>query len=139
MLALQAANFVLPLADGEDGHARSLGKVPGVVHIAIADHPGDALTSRGFSHAAQARGGDGFHEESRWGGSPCRLDDLEQLLALRDGVVVGVEDLEFESQSSPVALATAGLLVLIGVVIGERDNDTQFLHRSCLRAGNLDR
>jgi hypothetical protein len=53
---------------------------------------------------------------------------MEQLLALHYGVVVCLEDLQMEAVAHAHRFRRDSLLMLVGVVIGERNNDPQFFH-----------
>ena len=125
MLALKAADLELALGDDEDGSAGVFAELGDVVDVAVADDPADVLRDGGFGDAAESAGGDRLDEESVGRGVRAGLDDLEELLALGDGVVVGVEEAEIDVELSACGLGDEGLLVLIGVVVGQGNDNAQ--------------
>ena len=57
------------------------------------------------------------------------MDDLQQLLALGDGVVPGIEDLEIKIQTAGGLLGRGSLFDLIVVIVGgQRQQELQLLH-----------
>jgi len=128
----------LTLGDDEDGNARILAELRDIVDVAVADHPANVLRDGSLGDAAKAAGSDRFDEKSAGRDIGAGLNDFEELLALRDGVIVGEEKAEIDIQLCGGGLGDERLLVLISVVIGQGYHDAQSFVQAILRAVSLD-
>jgi hypothetical protein len=78
----------------------------------------------------------GRHNNGAGAGARVRLNGPQQLGALRDGVVIGVKNLEFDSVLLRRRLSRSRLLKLIIVVLGDQGKqETQLIHVWLTRSG----
>ncbi len=96
MASLNASDFGVVRGDAEHRRLAVAAQISEVVHIAVQDDPTDSRGNRGFGHLGQS-GADGFEDDSIGTCSRGRLDGLQQLLALINGVVVRVNDLDLDT------------------------------------------
>src|SRR5438105_11677037 len=95
----------------------------------VQHHPSNAGGGGGACHLRET----GSARRLKYDGVRTRgrrtLNELQQLLALRHGVVVGVNDLYVHAQTPRRAVRSGRLLLLIIVaVIRERDQEVELLH-----------
>jgi len=118
LLALDTADFAMIRRDAEHRNPVSRAKFPDVVSFTIKNDPANSCPSRGSSDLGQrsrSRGleDDGIRSRGRGG-----LNDLQQLLALVDRIVVRIDDLQIGAQPTSRFLGRCCLLDLIVVVVG---------------------
>ena len=96
LLALNAADFSLVSADREDGNCAAPTKFVNVVGIAVDDSPSNAGRDCSFGNLRHPRP-DWLYQN---GSGPVRriLNELDELLGLINGVVVGVDDLNLDAE-----------------------------------------
>src|SRR5882724_482861 len=104
-----------------------------VTRFAIEHGPADAGADRGARDLRKRGGTYGFEQYGVGTLLWISLNDLQQLRALRDGVVARVDDLRRNIESARGFFRRAGLLdLIIVVVVGQRHEKSQFLHKSGL-------
>src|SRR5215467_12458100 len=122
--------------DDEDGSFGGLTKLDDVIGVAIENRPADSRRRRRTGNLGQGGAADGFKDNGARAMLFFSLDSLQELRALSNGIVVGVNDLEFDAKLAGSSLGRLRLLDLVIVVVGrERNEKTQFLHFETRPAG----
>ena len=88
--------------------------------MAIEQHPGDTGGSGGAGDVRQSRAADGFHDDGTGMLRSVALNNVEELLALLDGIVPGIDDFEADAEFRGSLLRGAGLFALEVVVVGDQ-------------------
>ena len=117
LTALNAANFHLIRADGKNRRASRLAKLASVVSFPAEDGPADAGAGGGCGDLRKRGGSDGLNKDTAWPKGGFRLDGLEYLGALRNWIVVGVDDLSLDAEFPSRGFRGCRLFHLIVVVL----------------------
>src|SRR5262249_30446171 len=129
LAALDATDLEMVGCDSKNGCGRRFAKFGDVIGVAIENSPADARGSGGASDLREGCAANGFKDDGVGTVRFFGLDGLEKLCALGDGVVVGVNDLEFKAKLASGIFGGLRLLDLIIVVAGgERDKKMQLFH-----------
>jgi len=127
LLSLNPTDFGLVGADREDWNSATSAEVGDVVGIAVDDAPTDTGSDsslRNLRHASADR----LHENGA-GVLDRVLNDLEELLGLIDGIVVGVDHLNVDAEAGGHFRYRYCLFCLVVVVSGDEGNNyIQFVH-----------
>src|SRR5579872_912124 len=94
-----------------------LAELRNVFDLTVQHDPTDSCNSCGARHLGQGRASRRFEDNSCWLGLGARLDYIEKLLALRDGVIVGMNDFQFDTAPSRRRFSGSRLLNLVIVVV----------------------
>src|ERR1700693_4781671 len=121
-MSLNAADFSMVGAYSEDGNAAGFAEFGNVFDVAIQHHPADAGGGRGASHLRQRGSAHGFENDSVRLRVGSRLNDIQNLLTLGDGIIVSVDDLNIDAEASGGCFSVRSLLDLIVVVVGRQRN-----------------
>jgi hypothetical protein len=115
--SLDPPNFFVIGTDGKHGYLGGLAQFGKIVGVAIEQNPPDSAADGGASRLRQGRthrlNDDGRGPVSGEGG----LNNLQDLLALFDGIVVGMEDFQINSKTPGRGLRRDRLLNLIVVIV----------------------
>src|SRR5205809_5766445 len=126
---LNSADFHLIGAYGKDGRASGLAKLGGVLGLPAENSPSDAGGCGSLGYLRKRGSADGFYKDSAGPKRRFRLDGLEELRALRDGIVVGINDLGLDTEFRRGGFRSCGLFHLIVVVLGyQRNQETKCRH-----------
>ncbi len=104
------------------GTRLGLANLRDVFDIPIQHDPADAGGHRGPRHLRQSGSAHGFEDDSIGVRIGSRLNDIQNLLTLRDRIVFGVDNLNVHAQTPGRFLRGRGLLDLIVVVVGGQRN-----------------
>src|SRR6266403_140331 len=126
---LNFADFLVIGTDGKNGNARRLAQVREIFSFAVQHRPADSRAHRGARHLWQ-RSRSHRLEHNRIGTQfRSGLNGFQNLRALRNRVVVRVENLEIDAQTPRSFLRRGGLLQLVIVVAGgQRNEEAKLLH-----------
>ena len=93
-------------------------------------HPCDPCACRGASYLRQRGSTHWFEHDSIRQRFGARLDDVQNLLALDNRIVVGINDLDFYAQTLGGGFGISSLLYLVIIVVrGQRNQEPELLHR----------
>src|SRR6266481_1611915 len=129
LLALNLADLLVIGTDGENGNARSLAQLREIFRFAVQHRPADSRAHRCARHLRK-RGPAHRLEYNRIGTQfRSSLNGLQNLRALRNRVVLRVENLEVGSETPRSILRRGGLLQLVIVLAGgQRNEEAKLLH-----------
>ena len=129
LAALDAANFQMIRAHAKYGRATGAAKLREVISLAIENHPSDL---RGGGSAADVRQSGTANRLEDNGVGTLRsipLNYVQQLLALIDGIVAGVDDLYVNSEPLSGGFRSPRLLNLEIIIIrDQRYQETEPFH-----------
>src|SRR5207245_5378893 len=95
----------------------------------VQHHPSNTSRSSGTCHLRESGSASGLEYDGIWTRGRRTLNKLQQLLALRHGLIVGVDDLYVHAQTPRRAVGGRRLFLLIIVaVIRERNQEIQLFH-----------
>src|SRR5206468_1868344 len=110
--------------DGKHRNLRGSAKLAEIFRLTVENYPPDSGGDGGAGHVRQCRSANRLEHDgirTRAGGG---LYNLQQLLALVDSVVIGVDDLRVNSKLARGFLGSLGLFELIVIVAsGERNEE----------------
>src|SRR5882672_4782012 len=129
LLALNLADLLVIGTDGENGKARSLAQLREIFRFAVQHCPADSRAHRCARHLRQ-RGPADRLEYNRIGTQfRSSLNGLQNLCALRNRIVLRVENLKVGSETPRSILRRGGLLQLVIVLAGgQRNEEAKLLH-----------
>ena len=127
LLSLDAANLFVVRGDGKYGYREKAAEFGNVVGLAIQQNHSNSSGGGGASYL-RMRGRTGRFEEDGVGPRSGRgLDAGQQLLALHDAIVAGINDVNLDPQFAGCLLGSRSLLdLVIVVVVGQRERKRSF-------------
>src|SRR6202453_1856455 len=124
LLALHSATLFLIGTNRENGEARRrAAEFSDVVGITIQQHPRNSGLHGGARHLRETRTTDRFAKDRVGPGRGIALNDFQELRSLRDGVVVGEDDLRLDAETRSGLLRGSGLFELVIVFPGHQGNN----------------
>ncbi len=127
--ALDAPDFHVIGSKRKNRNARSLAQLGHVRGFAIENHPSDTGAGRGAGHLGKSGATDRLENDGMGTKRGGGLHGFEDLRALVDGVVVGVDNLQFDIEFAGGEFGGFRLLNLVVVVAGgQRNQKTEFAH-----------
>ncbi len=133
LAGLNTADFHTVGAHGKNRHAVQLAQLVKVVGVAVEDDPADARHRGGPSYLGQGRSAGGLEDDAVGKRGGFCLDELQDLLALLDGIVVGEDDFQIKAQAVGNFLGRGGLFDLVVIVLRDEGKDKVELFHSCFR------
>jgi len=115
--------------DAEKGSGGDFAQFRNVAGVAVEDSPSDTGRSGSAGNLGQGGTTDRLKDDGVRAVVVGRLDGFEDLGALGDGVIIGIEDLDFRAQIAGHQLGGLGLFDLVIVVVGgKRNENAQLFH-----------
>src|SRR5207245_5318760 len=109
-------------ADGKNRSRGGLAKFASVFRFAAEDGPADSGADGSFRYLRKRRCAERLDNDAVGPKRRIGLNRFEYLRALRDGIVVGIDDLRIDAQIRSGGVCGGGLLHLVIVVLGDQRN-----------------
>jgi hypothetical protein len=103
----------------EYGCAAGLPQLLYVINFAIEDYPSDPGVHGRFCNLGKAGSADRFENNAVGTSFGVTLNELQYLLALQNGIIVGIENLDIATDGAAGFFGSGGLFNLIVVVLRE--------------------